>query len=504
VSWERAQDDRTPIDQIRYRVHASTLPGRALARPPVFTTAPGQTSVMLDVSPSGVDHYVVVRAVDAEEQTDGNAIEKSARAVPDETPPMFAGARSAAPSAHAGVTLTWDAATDDHTPPPGIRYVVYDARGGPALGEVEGKTSVTLTDLGHAGEMRRFLVRARDAADNYDANGNVLGVQLGPDEKPPTFAGCSRVTGVGATVVDVEWEPATDVGGASSAVTYEVFVATAPGAHDFAAPAARATGKTSLVVRGLMPSTTYHVVCRARDAAGNTETNTAERSARTRDDATAPTFAGATADPLATPDLRETTLRWTAATDTKTSEDKLVYVVYETYGTAPFDFGSPRTVTAPNATSIVVGGLPSRTDVRWIVRARDEDWNEDTNTVESTVTTQASFSLDVQPFLEKNCAVVGCHVTPASAGGLSMSPGVAYGSLVGRAANQRPPNWPAGPNIRRVEPGLPDDSYLYRKLEGVQGTIVGSQMPAQGTGNTLTAEQKALIRSWILEGAPNN
>jgi hypothetical protein len=53
------------------------------------------------------------------------------------------------------------------------------------------------------------------------------------------------------------------------------------------------------------------------------------------------------------------------------------------------------------------------------------------------------------------------------------------------------------PSLDRVEPGNPDDSYVVQKVEGT--AAVGGQMPLGRT--PLTAEQIALIRQWISEGA---
>lgn len=54
------------------------------------------------------------------------------------------------------------------------------------------------------------------------------------------------------------------------------------------------------------------------------------------------------------------------------------------------------------------------------------------------------------------------------------------------------------PQFLRVNPGDPDNSYLVKKLEGASD-IVGAQMPLGA--NPLTAEEIALVRQWISEGA---
>ena len=91
-------------------------------------------------------------------------------------------------------------------------------------------------------------------------------------------------------------------------------------------------------------------------------------------------------------------------------------------------------------------------------------------------------------------ACVTCHTNvgrnpPAN---LNMA-GDAYAALVGVQSAQRP-------ELRRVEPGNPEGSYLIHKLEGRPG-IVGLQMPRTGPPN-LSAGQLQVIKRWIEIGAP--
>lgn len=503
LTWTVANDDKTPAAELRYRVYVSTRPGRATSRPAVVTSEPGATSTYVAVAPTEVTHFVVVRAVDGDGNEDANSVEKSVKASADTTPPVFAGVKSTRPEAGGGVTLSWDPATDDFTPPEGMRYLVLD-EGGSTLAVLAAKTEVTLQNLGAPGEKRRLLVRAVDAADNVDANTVVADAVLGPDAAPPTFDGCGGVEILGSKVMLVSWPEAKDNATPHSKMTYEVFVATAAGGQDFAAPTTKVVGQTSTIVRGLTPSTDQHVVCRARDESGNTDTNTSEKVGRTMDNVAPPTFAGGAA--TIAQDTRVATLTWTAAADDTTSPDKIVYAIYEARGTSPFDFTAPRAVTAPGATSIDIAELPSRTTLRWVVRARDQDYNEDQNTVESGGTTLTSWSLDVIPVFEQNCSVVGCHVAPVSIGGLSLSAYNAYESIVGVNANQKPPgpDGGAGPTLKRVDPFNSATSYLYVKVVGAPGTITGNAMPAPGTGTVLSTSQKEILKTWIDQGALRN
>ena len=87
----------------------------------------------------------------------------------------------------------------------------------------------------------------------------------------------------------------------------------------------------------------------------------------------------------------------------------------------------------------------------------------------------------------------GCHSGANPPRGLILGENVTYDLLV---------NQPSGgvPNVLRVAPGDPDNSYLIHKLEGAAG-IVGSQMPLNQT--PLTQAVIDNIREWITLGAPS-
>jgi len=74
---------------------------------------------------------------------------------------------------------------------------------------------------------------------------------------------------------------------------------------------------------------------------------------------------------------------------------------------------------------------------------------------------------------------------------LDMSPDNSYASLVGVASRQRP-------NVLRVAPGDPANSYLVHKVEGGSG-ISGQRMPSGGP--YLADGQIAIIERWIELGA---
>ena len=90
-----------------------------------------------------------------------------------------------------------------------------------------------------------------------------------------------------------------------------------------------------------------------------------------------------------------------------------------------------------------------------------------------------------------SCAFPGCHAGGSPSGNLSLEADFVAGELIGVASNQVP-------DLKRVDPGNPDGSYLLMKVRGTEG-IANSQMPL---GGTLTDAQIEMIREWIAGGAP--
>ncbi|HEX5420983.1 MAG TPA: hypothetical protein VFY39_13365, partial [Gammaproteobacteria bacterium] len=83
-----------------------------------------------------------------------------------------------------------------------------------------------------------------------------------------------------------------------------------------------------------------------------------------------------------------------------------------------------------------------------------------------------------------------CHAGASAPRGLRLDDANAYALLVGVASSEQP-------QLLRVDPGNPDQSYLIQKLEG--SAAVGGQMPLNGT--RLPQADIDVIRQWILDGA---
>ena len=91
-----------------------------------------------------------------------------------------------------------------------------------------------------------------------------------------------------------------------------------------------------------------------------------------------------------------------------------------------------------------------------------------------------------------SCATSGCHSGNNPPDGLLLTAGNSFSNIVAVDAVQM--------NLKRVNPGNPDDSYLLRKVKGVG--IVADRMPLGGP--FLSDDQIELIEQWILDGAEDN
>ncbi len=97
---------------------------------------------------------------------------------------------------------------------------------------------------------------------------------------------------------------------------------------------------------------------------------------------------------------------------------------------------------------------------------------------------------------DATCAVSFCHNSLSRAGGLDLSPGIAYSELVNvESANASA----ALQGLQRVAPGAPDASFLVVKVLGPPPDQ-GNLMPL--VGPPLSAEQVQLLRAWIAACAP--
>ncbi|HIG17603.1 MAG TPA: hypothetical protein EYQ31_10140 [Candidatus Handelsmanbacteria bacterium] len=107
---------------------------------------------------------------------------------------------------------------------------------------------------------------------------------------------------------------------------------------------------------------------------------------------------------------------------------------------------------------------------------------------DSTAVSVTLSQLSADIFTPK-CATSGCHGSFPSAG-MSLAAANIAAAIINVPSNQRP-------NLKRIDPGNPDGSYLLQKVRGIGAN---AQMPLGGT--PLSAAEIQLIADWITAGAP--
>jgi hypothetical protein len=102
-----------------------------------------------------------------------------------------------------------------------------------------------------------------------------------------------------------------------------------------------------------------------------------------------------------------------------------------------------------------------------------------------------SYSAHLEPLVIAHC--LGCHESEEPKAKLVLGPGKGYGQLVGPRSVQVP-------EMALVEPGDPDASYLWLKLQ--HRAPEGKGMPRTLTGTKkLRPAELELYRRWIEDGA---
>ena len=115
-----------------------------------------------------------------------------------------------------------------------------------------------------------------------------------------------------------------------------------------------------------------------------------------------------------------------------------------------------------------------------------------TTTTSTTMPGPVSFAADVQPIFTANCVI--CHTSGGASAGLDLSAGNAYANTVNVMSGEIPA-------LKRVLPGDPANSYLYRKITNAPGIIL-SPMPFGAF--PMPQAQIDTIGAWIALGALNN
>jgi hypothetical protein len=176
MTWAPAKDNVDPASKISYDIYQATAPGAEDFTKTAFVVT-GVTSFSSNAFDPSTRYCFVVRAKDSSGNEESNTVEQCTitAASADTTPPVFSGVAAASAGGSTSINLAWAPAADDYTPPAAIVYDVYMASSAGAetfstpTKSVTGTTSTSVTGL-TPNTTYYFVVRAKDAAGNEDAN----------------------------------------------------------------------------------------------------------------------------------------------------------------------------------------------------------------------------------------------------------------------------------------------------------------------------------------------
>ena len=161
------------------------------------------------------------------------------------------------------------------------------------------------------------------------------------DQAAPTFGGVKTADAGGSGAITLKWDTAKDDLSAPGALSYLVYMSDAAGTEEFTRPVlVTPPGATSATVPRLGPaSKARFFVVRARDAAGNVDTNAIEKSAQPGPDSVAPVFGGCTA--ATNVSALSIAVSWAPATDDVTSGAAITYDIFASLSRASSTSPSP-------------------------------------------------------------------------------------------------------------------------------------------------------------------
>ena len=109
------------------------------------------------------------------------------------------------------------------------------------------------------------------------------------------------------------------------------------------------------------------------------------------------------------------------------------------------------------------------------------------STVQAQQTEPSELEAQVAALFERSCTAIGCHTGPVPQQNLNLTPDNFYAQTVGVQSTEHP-------DLKIIDPGHPETSYLVNKIKG-EDNIIGLPMPM--TGEKLSEDEIADIEAWI-------
>ncbi|MDH5718008.1 MAG: NHL repeat-containing protein [Spirochaetia bacterium] len=163
----------------------------------------------------------------------------------------------------------------------GVISYQYSLNGGSWSSETDISVSISLSGLSD-GSNTVFVI-GKNSYGIWQDIGSAASYSWTVDTTPPVFGGITYAKSISKYEVELGWAEASDtITTDSSFLVYDVFISTTSGVFDFSKPARTSpAGAVSISVDSLTHETMYYFVVRARDTAGNRDTNIIEKEQST-------------------------------------------------------------------------------------------------------------------------------------------------------------------------------------------------------------------------------
>ncbi|WP_411824313.1 Ig-like domain-containing protein [Leptospira sp. 'Mane'] len=336
--------------------------------------------------------------------------------VPDTTPPTVSGTLSFSGISATGLTVNWNAASDDFTASANLQYkLVKDNVSVSNINTISLANSKSGADLVldwttnalsqsvislTASTSYHFTVLVRDSSGNvsqYTPSTQMTAAP--PDVTAPTTGTAISIpfASVLPTGMTLDWGAGSDAVTITANLEYKLVKDNSSTANISTVALANAKSGSDLlmnwsanillkIVTGLTASTTYHFAVLVRDAAGNMSLYSPVSMMTSAPDVTPPVFSGLSSA-INFGNGSVGTI-WSAGTDSTSPQSNLVYeICYNNSSGVCFSSFTPNGgITSAGATSFTVTGLTDGT-YYFVVRCRDEAGNVNTGSVEFPLTT---------------------------------------------------------------------------------------------------------------------
>lgn len=280
------------------------------------------------------------------------------------------------------VELHWTPTTDNRTESQNLQYLVYCKIPGEPWSKLATFTGSETTSYTIKGLMPE--TKYEISLDVWDAAGNrretIRTITTLQDVEPPIavldveppITGKLSLKGVTKNSVTLQWEPATDKVTASDKLKYTVLYK-AESDSEWSKAIENATNTTTYTVEGLKPNTKYLFEVKVVDGSNNASFYNKDSDGLLVTTHEEPDVEKPVPGVLSIGEVthNSVTLNWTKATDNKTKQEELTYMVYCMMGEGEWE----RLTTLTDATNYVVKGLQPKTVYRFDVVVNDKVGN---------------------------------------------------------------------------------------------------------------------------------